>query len=299
MLDLAQATGDADLRIAGHQCACVCYYFAGKFTKAVEHANKVLDLYDAENHRHLADILNIDPKTGAGVIGAISAWMLGYPDRASRIRDETEVHARQRDHPFDLGYALTMGAHEFDHRYDHEDLRRRAEECERLGRENSLLVLWALFAPVSYGLAFFREGKIAEGIAPLKAGIAFWETIGGRLCMPIWNAFLAEGIALTGDIDNALNLIDEQIVQIERPGWEERLYYAEVLRLKGWMLAQGRPCRCRTELCRLARLGAPPAGENVGAAHGGQPCTPVAGPREAPRGVWVARPGLRLVHRGV
>ena len=50
-------------------------------------------------------------------------------------------------------------------------------------------------------------------------------------------AFLAEAMALTGDLDNALQLIDEQIAQIERPGWEERLYYAEILRLKGWMLS--------------------------------------------------------------
>ncbi len=50
-------------------------------------------------------------------------------------------------------------------------------------------------------------------------------------------AFLAEGMALTGDLDNALRLIDEQIAQIERPGWEERFYYAEILRLKGWMLS--------------------------------------------------------------
>nr|MDQ2999535.1 transcriptional regulator [Chloroflexota bacterium] len=35
----------------------------------------------------------------------------------------------------------------------------------------------------------------------------------------------------------ALQLIDEQIAQVERPGWEERLHYAEILRLKGWMLA--------------------------------------------------------------
>ena len=55
--------------------------------------------------------------------------------------------------------------------------------------------------------------------------------------MPILNARLAEGMALTGDIDDALQLIDEQIAQIERPGWEERLYYAEILRLKGWMLS--------------------------------------------------------------
>jgi tetratricopeptide (TPR) repeat protein len=237
MLDLAQATGDADMLVAGHALACPCYYFLGEFTKVLEHTDKVLDLYDDEKHRHLADIMTIDPKTVAGVVGANSAWMLGYPDRALRLRDETEAHARQRGHPFDLGYALTMGAHEFDDRDDQEGLRKRAEECERLGRENSLPVLWALFAPITCGLALFREGKIAEGIAPLKAGIVFWETIGGRLCMPIWNAFLAEGMALTGDIDNALQLLDEQIAQIERPGWEERLYYAEILRLKGWVLS--------------------------------------------------------------
>jgi hypothetical protein len=34
---------------------------------------------------------------------------------------------------------------------------------------------------------------------------------------------LAEGKALTGDLDNALNLINKQIAQIERPGWEERM----------------------------------------------------------------------------
>ena len=50
-------------------------------------------------------------------------------------------------------------------------------------------------------------------------------------------AFLAEGMALTGDIDGALQLINEVIAQIERPGWGERVNYAEVLRLKGWMFS--------------------------------------------------------------
>jgi predicted ATPase len=55
--------------------------------------------------------------------------------------------------------------------------------------------------------------------------------------MPHLKACLAEGMALTGDLDDAVQLIDEQIVQIERPGWEERLAFAEILRLKGWMLS--------------------------------------------------------------
>ena len=237
MLDIAQATGNADLLIAGHGGACTCYCWAGEFTKVLEHADKVLDLYDDEKHRHLADILNHDPKTVAGICGSISTWILGYPDRALRLSDEKDAHARRRGHPFDLGFALTMGAHEFDHRFDARGLRKRAEECERLGRENSLPVLWAMLAPISYGQALIREGKPAEGIIPLKAGIAFWDATGGKVRIPTLKAFLAEAMALTGDLDDALQLIDEQIAQIERPGWEERLHYAEILRLKGWMLS--------------------------------------------------------------
>jgi predicted ATPase len=90
---------------------------------------------------------------------------------------------------------------------------------------------------MSYGLALIREGKPAEAIAPLRAGIAFWEASGGRNRNPSLYTLLAEGMALIGDLDDALHLIDEQIVQIERPGWEERLAYAEILRLKGWMLS--------------------------------------------------------------
>ena len=150
----------------------------------MEHADKVLGLYDDKTHRHLADILNHDPKTTVGIFGSISTWILGYPDRAMWLNNEKDAHARRRGHPFDLGYALTMGAHEFDRRCGHNDLRKRAEECERLGRENSMPMLSALLAPVSHGLALIRQGKAAEGIAPLKAGIAVWEASGGKLRSP-------------------------------------------------------------------------------------------------------------------
>jgi hypothetical protein len=199
--------------------------------------DKVLDLYDPEKYRHLDYIVIQDPKTVAGAFGSICTWILGYPDQALRLSDEKDAHARRRGHPFDLGRALTGGAHAIDHRVTPEDLRERAEECEQLGRENSLPVLWAMLAPITYGQALIREGKIAEGMAQLKAGNVFWEATSGKLGSPSMNAHLAEGMALTGDLDNALLLIDEAIAQIERPGWEERVAYAEILRLKGWMLS--------------------------------------------------------------
>ena len=129
-----------------------------------------------------------------------------------------------------------MGGHLFDRRRGLEDLLKRAEECESLGRENSLPVLWAMMAPMLRGLALVKHDKPAEGIAPLKAGTAVFEASGGRGSGPFWNALIAEAMALTGALGNAVQLLDEQIAQIERPGWGERFAYAEILRLKGWML---------------------------------------------------------------
>src|SRR6202035_463486 len=45
MLNIGKETGDADLLIAGHGLTCACYCRAGKFTKVLEHAHKVMELY--------------------------------------------------------------------------------------------------------------------------------------------------------------------------------------------------------------------------------------------------------------
>jgi class 3 adenylate cyclase/tetratricopeptide (TPR) repeat protein len=236
-LKAAEATGGADLRIIGHMTVSACYLRLGEFTSSAEHADKALDLYDADKHRYLADILNHDPKTAAYAFGSIATWILGFPDQASRLESEANAHARRHGHLFNLGFALMRGVHEFDDRYRHEELRKRAEEVERLGRENSLPVMWEVLAPILYGQAHLREGKPAKAIAPLRAGLAAWEATGARINSPTQRALLAEAIALIGDLDGALRLLNEAIGQIEHPGWEERHFYAEALRLKGWVVS--------------------------------------------------------------
>jgi predicted ATPase len=237
MLDVAKATGNADLLITGHLAFCNSYFYAGQLHEALKHADQALELYDDERHRHFVNLLNHDFKTSSSVYKSLAMWTLGYPDRAVRLSDEALVHARRIGHPFDLGWALSYGTDLFHLRGEPERQRKSLDECDRLGRENSLPVMWALMTPIRYGMAFIREGKAAEGIAPLKAGLAFWDEIGGKIYSPYHTSVLAEGMAMLGDIDEALKLVDEKIEQAERPGWEERHYYAEMLRLKGWMLS--------------------------------------------------------------
>ena len=238
MLATAEANGDPDLLIVGHRAACITYFFRGDFNQSRAHGDKVLALYSEDKHRHLADIINTDPKTAAGIYASLGAWMLGYPDRAVQLSEAKDAHARQRGHPFDLGQALTQGGQVWDHRCEPEPLLARVEEAERLGRAHSLPFVSEVLAQIYKGIAWLGAGRLAEGIPTLRGAMERFNTNGAEVSMPYFRAVLAEGLALSGDLDGGLHLIEDSLAQIARPGWEERSHLAEVLRLKGWMLQQ-------------------------------------------------------------
>ena len=146
LFDAATAAADSSLMIAAHVAGSGTHYWLGELRTGREHADRVLALYDEEKHHRLA----VDPRTRAGNWAAPAAWMLGFPDQAVRISDEKDGYARRRGQPFDLGLALSAGAAAFDLRREPEELRTRARECERLGHENGMPVLWAILAPISY-----------------------------------------------------------------------------------------------------------------------------------------------------
>ena len=236
-MDAAETYGDPDLLILGHMAGADAYFYLGDPSKARDDADRLLALYDEERHGHLLGILNQDPKTGALLLNAQSTWMLGYPEQAARITEATEAYARRRGHPFDLGLALQFSAKFFDYLREPDEIMKRVEEIDRVGRENSLPFLTECWVPSFAGIALIRKGQAAEGVASLERGWAVWEGGGGRAEGPYSRLRLAEGMVQLGDLERALLLIGEAIAQIERPGWEERQYYAEALRVKGWLLS--------------------------------------------------------------
>jgi hypothetical protein len=231
MLDTATTTGDSDLLIVGHELAGD--FFSGRLSKTLDELQRVIGLYDDDKRRHLVELLNHDPKTLTGIYAAVSTWMLGYPDRAVRMQEETIAHAQRLAHPFDLGFAIYLAADVFDCRCEPTNQRKLAEACDQLGRDNSLPVLSVILAGTVHGVALVREGNAADGVGAIGASLNVWEATGGKLHSSYANAVKAEALAQSGDLDHALQVIDEQISQVERPGWGERVFYAEMLRLKG------------------------------------------------------------------
>jgi class 3 adenylate cyclase/tetratricopeptide (TPR) repeat protein/energy-coupling factor transporter ATP-binding protein EcfA2 len=246
VLTTAERSGDQDLLLVAHHAACITHFWRGDLGQSQEHGERVFSLYDEAQHRYLVDIVNNDPESTVGIYVSVGTWLLGYPDRAVKVTETSIAHARQRTHPFHLGWVLTVGAIVWDFRGEPEQLLVRVEEAERLDRAYSLPVISEVLAQLFKGIACLRAGRIAEGIPQLRGALGMFIAHGGGNGVPYLRAVLAEGLALSGDVEDGLQLIEESLTQIARPGWEERWCLAEVLRLKGVLTLEAGGWRLET-----------------------------------------------------
>ncbi len=227
--------GDEGLVITGHRGISAAYYWLGDFGAARSAGDEVRKLYDYEKHHGLVHATNWDPFTGEGIYRSQYLWMMGYPNQARAANRATEANARRDGHPFDLAFALTLGAQIFDFLCDLDALLRRTEEAERLGREHGIPLLGEIMVEISRGIAWLRAGRWADGAAQLERGVADLNATGHRIWISYLRALQAEGLALSGNPDRGLALINDSVAHME--AGEERSHYAEVLRLKGWLMS--------------------------------------------------------------
>jgi class 3 adenylate cyclase/tetratricopeptide (TPR) repeat protein len=248
LLTEGNQSGNIDLQILGHRASLSSHFYLGELNEALEQRDKVLALYDPRRAARWRELTGNDVRTAVGVFSSQALWMLGYPDQAAQMSDQKDADSRRLEHPFDIGWALTWGTYVFDYRCEPDRLLARVHEADRIGREQSIPVLSKVLVPAGEGLAMLRKGQLPEAISLLARGIEGWRTTGGNLNLPYLKGALAEALSRQGDVETGLRLLDECLDQIERPGWHERVWLAEILRLKGWVLMrQGRQTEAETQ----------------------------------------------------
>jgi class 3 adenylate cyclase/tetratricopeptide (TPR) repeat protein len=239
LLAAGAAARDDSLVLVGYRTAIGSHYWLGDFTAARRYGDALHAIYDPQRHWHIAQLTNTDPLTGDGIYRGQYLWMLGYPDQARAASDAKDEHARRRNHPFDLAFALTLGAQVFDYLCEPEELLRRTEEAERVCRAHGVTLLGEIMAEISRGIVSLRVGRAADSVVQLEKAIGRLEATGHRIWVRYLRGLQGEGLALTGDLEGARALIDESVLATE--SGEERVHYAELLRLRGWVLMlQGR-----------------------------------------------------------
>ena len=241
LLTKGREAGDLDLRIFGHATAMVQHFLSGQLAESRAQTDLALALYDPQRAERWIQLTGHDLRTFVKVYACQLIWMLGFPDQARRLSDETRELAHEAGHAFNLAWALTFSAYVFAYRREPERFLRRINEADRLAREQGLAFIYEVSVPQARGLAELQNGRPGEAISLLRQGIERWTKAGGNVRVPFLKSALAEAVAIQGDPGGALELIRECLEQIERTTGQERLWLAEVLRIKGWILMrQGR-----------------------------------------------------------
>jgi class 3 adenylate cyclase/tetratricopeptide (TPR) repeat protein len=249
LLTAASESDDSDLRMFGHATAMVQMFLNGRLVESREQAERALALYDPRSAERWIQLTGHNLRTFVEVYTCQLLWMLGFPEQARRLSDESVAHGRADRHAFNLVWALTFSAYVFAYRREPERFLERVGEAERLARDQGLAFIYEVSVPQARGIAEIQNGRPREAIALLRRGIERWTRTGGNVRIPLVKSALAEAVALDGDTDTALELIDECLEQINRPAGQERLWLAEVLRRKGWILQRhGRNEEAETHL---------------------------------------------------
>ncbi len=236
MLEEGERTADVDLQLFGHAAMMVQRLLQGDLTASRAERDLVLARYDPHRAERWIQLTGHDLRTFVEVYGCQLTWMMGYPDQASRESAASTSHARKVGHAFNLVWAITFSAYAHAYARDEERLRAHLNEADRLAGEQALAFISVVSVPQAKGVAEILAGRPREAIALLRQGIDGWTRRGGHVRVPYLKAALAEATALDGELDAALALIEECLEQIARPGWQEREWLAEALRIKGWIL---------------------------------------------------------------
>jgi predicted ATPase len=93
---------------------------------------------------------------------------------------------------------------------------------------------WGILGRCLQGKLWVIRGEFAQGCALLRTELEFCERTGWPIWYPEFTSAMAEGLAGLGQVAEALATIDKGLASADHGG--ERVYYPELLRLKGELL---------------------------------------------------------------
>jgi hypothetical protein len=212
----------------------IANYGVGEFKAAWEQTKAAYALDDNMPCTHENALGGGDPAIIARGYASLSGLALGYLDQClSLIREALEI-ARKRNHAFTVAWALLAAARIYRHAGRFDEALSSGNEaialCERYGfvaRMGTVLL--------QTGAVYCAVGETERGLADIRRGLQLWRTTSNRFHMSYFLSEFADCLLRVKEYDEADRALREaeQIVAET----DERSHVAEILRLKGLLLA--------------------------------------------------------------
>jgi predicted ATPase len=245
LLKLAQRLDDPALILEAHHMQWTTSFNLGDWVAAKNHIESGRLLYNPQQHsRYAFQYGGHDPGVCCDVHAALVLWHLGYPDQALQRSGEAISRAETLSQPFSLAQSWFWTA------YLHQ-LRGERKAVERLTEMGMALATERKFARfMNLGIALrgwlaVKHGDVEEGIDQLRQALAT-QTFNQEQQQSV--AFLAEGYAKAGRIDQGLRVLEDAFVVASKTGMHT--YEPELHRVKGHLLLTwGGADRREAEVC--------------------------------------------------
>jgi predicted ATPase len=238
-LELASASDDRALLLEAHHRQWATKHFLGDYAGAKRHFDYGLATYDPEQHHPLTYLYTgHDPGVCCRNYSAETLWIRGFPDQAlTRVREAVALADRVA-HPFSRVLAQQTSSHVHLLRREPEEARRWLEKWRTMSDEFGFILSNSV-GRFQIGWALAEEGRAAEAVIEMRAGIAAITATGAAMGMPFLLCLLARACGAAGEITEGLKMV-EQALGIAQSG--ARCYLAELLRTKGELLILQNPC---------------------------------------------------------
>jgi predicted ATPase len=178
----------------------------------------------------------------------IVLFCLGFPDQALAQSNAAFSLAGRLAHSATFAGTLAMVARLLSLVGDHAALDERANQLAAVATEQGFPV-WEAQGTIYRGWVKVKHGHVAKGISLLRSGASAYRSTEAETIVPYFLSLLARACETAGQIDEAMNQLNDALQIAERTG--ERWLEAELYRQKGELvLQQGNSERAEAFYCK-------------------------------------------------
>jgi class 3 adenylate cyclase/predicted ATPase len=235
LLRLSDQRKDPAGLILGHHSSGRNLMVLGRFAASRSHLEEVLALYDPNSDQSPVHQAEVPPHILSQAYLGNALFCLGFADQALARSNAAIAEARNLAHPPSLAFSSMMGARLLSLVGDTAVLAERVDQLVTLATEQGF-PFWRAQGMIYRGWVKVKNGDVTEGISLLRSGSADYRATGAVLWMPHHIALLASACEIEGQVDEAVNLLDDALRIVERTG--ERWFAAELNRHKGQLLLE-------------------------------------------------------------
>ena len=206
----------------------------GNLKEALSRLDKMVEFFDPIVHGNLHKIYGIDPGVACHLWSSWALWLLGFPEKALTRGHEAIDLSNLLGDPANQMFALDIVS------FLHLLMGKTDDVSELLRTLEAILEKQP--APLYIGdlkflEGFFRvqNGELDGGISQMKTGVEDYQACKTRSQLSLRMTVLGEAYLAYGQWEEAAQVIERVEDFIEET--DERFFHAEVLRLKGELLA--------------------------------------------------------------